>query len=76
MDKGRQIDKTQNLNALHLDKFRINGKTSTKITHPPGGETHINLSWEINQSEPNYKYGRKRFEQNNNNYSNYSNFNK
>ena len=24
----------------------------------------------------NYKYGRKRFEQNNNNYSNYSNFNK
>ncbi len=76
MDKGRQIDKTQNLNALYLDKFRINGKTSTKITHPPGGETHINLSWEINQSEPNYKYGRKRFEQNNNNYSNYSNFNK
>ena len=76
MDKGRQIDKTQNLNALYLDKFRINGKTSTKITHPPGGETHINLSWEINESEPNYKYGRKRFEQNNNNYSNYSNFNK
>ena len=71
MDKGRQIDKEQNINALHFDKFRTNGKTCTKITHPPGGEAHINLSWEINEPEPNYKYGRKRFEQNNFNNNNF-----
>ncbi len=71
MDKGRQIDRNQNINAQYYDKFRSNGKTSTKIMHPPGGESHINLSWEINEQEPNYKYGRKRFEQNNFNYSNF-----
>ena len=33
------------------------------ITHPPGGEDHISLSWQTNEPEPMYKYGKKRFEQ-------------
>ena len=72
MDKGRQIDKIQNVNARLFDTFDKNGKTSTKIMHPPGGEDHISLSWEIEDPEPKYTYGRKRFEQNNN--YNYNNF--
>ena len=67
MDKGRQIDKTQNTNARFYDNFGKNGKTSTKIMHPPGGIDHISLSWEIKGSEQNYQYGRKRFEQYDNN---------
>ena len=67
MDKGRQIDKTQNTNARFYDNFGKNGKTSTKITHPPGGVDHISLSWDIKSSEQNYQYGRKRFEQYDNN---------
>lgn len=69
MDKGRQIDNIQNKNARLFDKFEKNGKTSTKITHPPGGEDHISLSWETNIPEPKYTYGKKRFEKSNiNNY--------
>ena len=71
MDKGRQIDNIQNTNACFYDKFAKNGKTSTRITHPPGGEDHISLSWQTNEPEPAYKYGRKRFDQGKINYDNF-----
>ena len=63
MDRGRQIDNIQNTNARYIDQFGKSGRTSTKITHPPGGEDHISLSWQTNEPEPMYKYGKKRFEQ-------------
>ena len=74
MDRGRQIDNIQNTNARYFDNFGKNGKTSTKITHPPGGEDHISLSLKTNYPEPKYTYGKKRFEQSN--YYNYDNFRK
>ena len=74
MDRGRQIDNIQNTNARFFDNYGKSGKTSTKITHPPGGEDHISLSWGTNEPEPKNTYGKKRFEQSNN-YS-YDNFKK
>ena len=75
MDKGRQIDNIQNTNARFFDNYGKSGKTSTKISHPPGGVDHISLSWETNNNpEPKYTYGKKRFEQSN--YYNYNNFGK
>jgi hypothetical protein len=35
MDKGRQIDNVQNVNARMFDKFGV-GKTSVRTTNPPG----------------------------------------
>jgi hypothetical protein len=35
MDRGRQIDNIQNVNAGMFDKFG-SGKTSVKTTNPPG----------------------------------------
>ena len=74
MDRGRQIDNIQNTNARFFDNYGKIGKTSTKITHPPGGEDHISLSWGTNEPEPKNTYGKKRFEQSYN-YS-YGNFKK
>ena len=74
MDRGRQIDNIQNTNARFFDNYGKSGKTSTKITHPPGGEDHISLSWGTNEPEQKNTYGKKRFEQSNN-YS-YDNFKK
>ena len=45
MDRGRQIDNTQNSNAVYLDRFGKSGKTSTKVINPPGGKDHFSLGW-------------------------------
>jgi hypothetical protein len=70
MDRGRYMDMVQNQNAVYLDNFRSQGKTSVKIVNPPGGKSNFSLGWgydeNANQPEP-QKYGRKRFDQNNNN---------
>ncbi len=62
MDRGRQIDNIQNKNARFIDQFGKCGKTSTKITHPPGGEDHFSLGWGYEEPKPKYTYGRKRFD--------------
>jgi len=36
MDKGRQIDHIQNVNARFIDNFGASQKTSVKIANPPG----------------------------------------
>ena len=36
MDRGREIDKAQNLNARYIDSFNCSSKTSVKTTNPPG----------------------------------------
>ena len=78
MDKGRQIDNIQNVNARFIDQFGKCGKTSTRIIHPPGGEDHFSLGWGY-EEPPKYSYGRKRFENQNyqfqSNPSNYGNRN-
>ena len=66
MDRGRQIDNIQNTNARFIDQFGKCGKTSTKITHPPGGEDHFSLGWGYEEPQPKYTYGRKRFDLPNN----------
>ena len=63
MDKGRQIDNIQNINARFIDQFGKCGKTSTRITHPPGGEDHFTLGWGYEEQKPKYTFGRKRFDQ-------------
>ena len=77
MDRGRQIDNIQNTNARYLDQFGKNGKTSTRVIHPPGGEDHFSLGWSYDEPPQKYKYGRKRFDQPNpepkNNDYNYGN---
>ncbi len=75
MDRGRQIDNIQNINARYFDQFGTCGKTSTKITHPPGGEDHFSLGWEYEEPKPKYTYGRKRFDQPTPNAFNYENKN-
>ena len=37
MDKCRQMDNMQNLNARYMDPFGA-GRTSVRITNPPGKE--------------------------------------
>ena len=63
MDRGRQIDNIQNINARFIDQFGKCGKTSTRIIHPPGGEDHFSLVWGFEELPSKYKYGRKRFDQ-------------
>jgi hypothetical protein len=36
MDRGREIDKSQNLNARYIDQFQNGAKTSVKTSNPPG----------------------------------------
>ena len=36
MDRGREIDKTQNLNARYIDGFQNSQKTSVNVSNPPG----------------------------------------
>ena len=64
------MDMVQNQNAVYLDNFSSQGKTSVKIVNPPGGRSNFSLGWgnddNMNQPEP-QKYGRKRFDQENNN---------
>ena len=48
MDRGRQIDNTQNVNARYIDNFGPNQKTSVRTTNPPGGKSSFSLGW----SEP------------------------
>ena len=64
MDRGRQIDNIQNVNAVHIDQFGRSGKTSTRVTHPPGGEDHFSLGWGYDpEPQPRNNYGKKRFDQ-------------
>lgn len=35
MDKGRQIDNTQNVNARYIDQYGA-GRTSVNVSNPPG----------------------------------------
>ncbi len=35
MDRGRQIDNIQNVNARYIDQYGA-GRTSVKTTNPPG----------------------------------------
>ena len=63
MDKGRQIDNIQNVNARFIDQFGKCGKTSTRITQPPGGEDHFTLGWGYEEPKPKYTFGQKRFDQ-------------
>ena len=69
MDRGRIIDNVQNVNAVNIDQYGKTGKTSTRVINPPGGKDHFSLGWGDNsEPEPQKpKFGRKRFEQNNNN---------
>jgi hypothetical protein len=63
MDRGRQIDNIQNVNAVNIDKFGNTGKTSTRVINPPGGKDHFSLGWgDNNKEEEKPKYGRKRFD--------------
>ncbi len=48
MDKGRQIDNRQNVNARWIDQFNQTNKTSVKTRNPPGGKSSFSLGW----SEP------------------------
>ena len=50
MDKGRMIDHIQNVNTREYDNF-AKGKTSIKLFHPPGGESHIQLGWDYEEPE-------------------------
>ena len=50
MDRGRMIDHVQNVNAKNFDNF-AKGKTSIKLFHPPGGETHFQLGWDYDEPE-------------------------
>lgn len=36
MDRGREIDKSQNQNARYIDGFQNTAKTSVKTSNPPG----------------------------------------
>ena len=36
MDKGRQIDHVQNVNARFIDNFGSSAKTSVNVSNPPG----------------------------------------
>jgi len=36
MDRGREMDKAQNLNARYIDGFGSTAKTSVKTSNPPG----------------------------------------
>ena len=51
MDRGRQIDNIQNSNAVFLDRFGKSGKTSTKVSNPPGGKDHFSLGWDDSQQK-------------------------
>ena len=50
MDRGRMIDHNQNVNARQFDNY-AKGKTSIRLFHPPGGESHIQLGWDYNEPE-------------------------
>ena len=64
MDRWRQIDNIQNINAVNIDKFGNTGKTSTRVINPPGGKDHFSLGWgDDNKEEEKPKFGRKRFDQ-------------
>ena len=52
MEPGRLIDKNQNINATKIDEYNKTGKTSTRISHPPGGEDHL---WFISKPFPETK---------------------
>lgn len=41
MDKGRQIDNAQNVNARFIDNFGQGGKTSVNVSNPPGKEIYL-----------------------------------
>jgi len=45
MDRGRQIDNTQNVNARWIDQYNQTNKTSVKIANPPGGKSSFSLGW-------------------------------
>lgn len=45
MDRGRQIDNIQNVNARIFDQFYQRNKTSVRTTNPPGGKSSICLGW-------------------------------
>jgi hypothetical protein len=77
MDKGRQIDKAQNQNAVYIDQYGKGGHTSTKVIHAPGGEDHWSFGWGNDNNNQNQqpKAGRKRFNDINSNASSLQNNN-
>lgn len=63
MDRGRQIDHTQNCDAQYYDKYGQGGHTSVKIANPPGGKSNFSLGWGGDpEPEQQPHYGRKRFD--------------
>ena len=72
MDRGRQIDSIQNQNAVYIDNYGETRKTSVKIANPPGGRSNFSLGWgdDSHQQQEKPKYGRKRFEPNQNSLQN------
>ena len=60
MDKGRQIDHIQNVNARFIDNFGASQKTSVKIANPPGkilfwilgGKSSFSLGWDFPEAKP------------------------
>ncbi len=46
MDKGRQIDHKQNVNARFIDSFQNNSKTSVNVSNPPGSSYNNRNRWQ------------------------------
>jgi len=74
MDRGRQIDNAQNVNARWFDKFNDSNKTSVKTTNPPGGKSSFSLGW--TEPEPIQQKKASNFNDNNSKNVNWGNFNK
>jgi len=71
MDRGRIIDNAQNTNAVYIDNFRCQGKTSIKTINPPGGKSHFSLGWDDLTSQQEFKNkDEKIFNQNQTNHCN------
>ena len=62
VDRGRMIDHIQNVNAMKIDRFGATGITSTRVIHPPGGETHWHLGWGNDQVEEQPKVNKKKID--------------
>jgi len=52
MDRGRQIDNIQNINAKIYDQYYHRNKTSVRTTNPPGGKSSICLGWSFPEPIP------------------------
>jgi len=70
MDKGRQIDNTQNVNARWIDQFNQSNKTSVKISNPPGGKSSFSLGWTDPEPVPQRNAATNRYDNKENNVNN------